>query len=195
MARKKYVIDPKEHPFLFSVGTKCAYDIDNDFYNGRHFMWLALNFDNLGPQAESSNPLTKAENFIKEVASEDGDCDSILQNIAGILKGVKANYLAKTITEDQKETILNRLADIASTEFLPYLYVVDTKKVASRIIEVPPEAAAKRTMSEYIIQDLLDGEFELVDLGAVALAASRIKRRRLIENGSNKYDIKKIWSK
>lgn len=195
MAKPKYAIDPKKHPFLFSVGTRCAYNIDNDFYKGKHFMWLALSFDDLDHQAESSNPLTKAENFIKEVVSEDGDCDSIYQNIAGIVKGVKAKHSANDITDEERNTIFNRLADITTADFLPYLYIVDTRKVASRIIEVPPDQAARRTMSEYKIFDLVEGEFELVDLGAAVNAAKRVRRRRLIENGKNKFDIKKICAK
>ena len=158
-------------------------------------MWLALSFDNHGPQAQSSNPLTKAENLVKEIASEDGDCHSIYRNIAGIVKGVYAKLSSNSITEEQKETILNRLSDITTTEFLPYLYIVDTKKVASRIIEVKPEEAAKTSMSEYKILDLQEGEFELVDIGAVVMAAKKIKRRRLIDNGTHKYDVKKFLDK
>lgn len=176
-------INIDEHPFLFSTTTRFAYNIDNDFYGGKHYVWVALKFDDLDVQAANSNPLTIANNFIREVATTDGHCDRINANIVGVRNGARIMSQMGKIDQDTKQRIINRIKDAYYEDFLPLVYVVNTKKIASRIIEVPPDEAALPTSPEYKILDLQAGEYELIDLGRVIKASRRLVRRRLTEYG------------
>lgn len=176
-------INIHEHPFLFSTTTRFAYNIDNDFYGGKHYVWAALKFDDLEVQAANSNPLTIANNFIKEVTTTDGHCDRINANIVGVRKGVAMMQKLGAIDQNTKRRIINRINDAYYEDFLPLVYVINTSKVVSRIIEVPPDLAALPNSPEYKIVDLQSGEYELIDLGSIITAARRLQRRRLSDYG------------
>lgn len=171
-------IDVDKYPYLFSTTTKIAKNIDDDFYGEKHFVWIALKFDD-PDQAANSNPLTIANNFIREVVTFDGHHDRINANVVGILNGVKEMRKLNMISEEDKKDIMRRMHIATYDDFLPLLYVIDAKKVASRIIEVPPDKAAKPDSPEYKLLDLQNGEYELIDLSDVICNAKRIKRKRI----------------
>jgi hypothetical protein len=169
-------IDVNQYPFLFSAGTVLAYNIDNDCYGGKHFVWCALSCDSRS-QAASSNPLSIARRLIEDVVSLDRHSDKINQNIAGILNG------AKILSENGKidrQTLLKvkmMVKTAVPTDFLPVIYVIDTNKVNKRIIEVPPSSTASKLSPEYKITDLVDSEYELIDVAQLVTAAHSIPRR------------------
>ena len=171
-------IDVDKYPFLFSTTTRIAKNIDEDFYNGNHFVWIALKFDDKS-QAANSNPLTIANNFIREVTTYDGHHDKINANKVGIMNGATVMCRLKKIKLKEKMQIMTRVKIATYDEFLPLLYVIDTRKVAARIIEVPPNEAAKPDSPEYKLYDLHEGEFELIDLADVIGAATKIERKRI----------------
>ncbi len=171
-------IDVDKYPFLFSTTTRIAKNIDEDFYNGNHFVWIALKFDDK-KQAANSNPLTIANNFIREVATYDGHHDRINANKVGMMNGAMEMYKHKKISKKERKQIMTRIEISTYDEFLPLLYIIDTKKVASRIIEVPPDKAAKPDSPEYKLLDLHENEYELIDLAEIVGAATRIERKRI----------------
>ncbi|MGN1367968.1 MAG: hypothetical protein ACI4WX_03795 [Aristaeellaceae bacterium] len=172
-----------DHPFLFSTTTKFAYNIDNDFYGGKHYVWAALKFDDLEEQAANSNPLTIANNFIKEVITTDGHCDRINANIVGVRRGAAMMLRSGAIDQQTQKRISNRINDAYYEDFLPLVYVIDTSKVASRIIEVPPAYAALPNSPEYKIMDLQSGEYELIDIARIITDTRKLKRRMVSEYG------------
>lgn len=171
-------IDVNEYPFLFSTTTRIAKNIDEVFYDGKHFVWIALKFDDK-TQAANSNPLTIADSFIREVTTYDGHHDKINANVVGILNGAKEMFRLKKIDKNKRNQIMVRVNIATYDEFLPLLYVIDTKKVASRIIEVPPDEAAKPNSPEYKLLDLQEGEYELIDLAEMVGAATKVMNRRI----------------
>ena len=169
-------IDINLHPFLFSTGTLLAYTIDNDCYNGRHFVWCALSCDSR-TQAASSNPLNIARRFIEDVVSLDRHSDKINQNIAGILNGAKTLFEKGIIDKETRTQVKAKVNNAVPTDFLPVMYVIDTKKVLPRIIEVPPAKIASKLSPEYKITDLTAGEYELIDVAQLISAAHSVPRR------------------
>lgn len=172
------IIDVDRYPFLFSTTTKIAKNVDEDFYGGNHFVWIALKFDDKS-QAANSNPLTIANNFIREVTTYDGHHDKINANKVGIMNGAVEMHRLKKISKKTKEQIMTRIHISTYDDFLPLLYVIDTKKVLSRIIEVPPAKAAKPDSPEFKLYDLHEGEFELIDFADIISAAAKIERKRI----------------
>ena len=179
-------IDINLYPFLFSTTTRFAYNVDNDFYNGKHFVWVALKFDDLYSQAANSNPLTIANNFIREVVTTDGHCDRIAANMVGVSNGAKRMCENGIINAETRKLIEYRIRDAVFEDFLPLVYIINTSKVKDRIIEVPPALAAKPDSPEFKIIDLENGEYELIDLGEIIRAARTLVRRRIY------YHVKKI---
>lgn len=164
------------HPYLFSTGTVLAYNIDNEFYDGKHFVWCALSCDSRD-QAASSNPLSIARRFIEDVVSLDTHSDKINQNIAGILYGSHVLCEKGLIDSETMDRIQGRVRLARWSEFLPLMYVIDTRKVISRIIEVPPVDAASKTSPEYKLTDLQEGEYELLDIAQLISAAHKVSGR------------------
>ena len=169
-------IDVNDHPYLFSTGTVLAYNVDKDCYGGKHFVWCALSC-NSRSQAASSNPLTIARRLIEDVFSLDTHSDKINQNIAGILNGAKILYNNGIIDSKTRKRVNRKVKDAVPSDFLPVIYVIDTRKVNSRIIEVPPIATASKLSPEYKLTDLKYGEFKLVDVAQLIHTATNVPRR------------------
>lgn len=179
-------IDADKFPLLFSTTTRLAYDIDNFYYNRKHFVWVALYVDNLNIQAASSNPLTIAADFAKGIVTLDRHNEKILGNIVGVRNGVKYMYEAGKITALLKKEIISYIQSATFKDFFPMIYIIDTKKVNSRIVPVPSIDGARASSPEYKIFDLQDGEFELLDLSEVISAGKIIPRERVGENAGKK---------
>lgn len=172
-------IDVDKHPYLFSTTTKLADSIDNLFYERKHYVWVALYFDNLDKQAASSNPLTRATDYAKGVMTLDRHSDIILGNIAGVLNGVKYMYNSKKIDKKTRDAITAKINTASFEDFFPMVYVIDTRKVNSRIVPVEPSETARATSPEYKIFDLQDGEFELLDLSDIVKAGKKLIGERV----------------
>lgn len=175
-------IDADKHPFLYSTTTKLAHDIDNFYYNRKHYVWVALYVDNLDVQAASSNPLTIAADFAKGIVTVDRHNEKILGNIVGVRNGVQYMFESKKIDRKAKKAITAMLQNARFEDFYPMIYIIDTKKVNSRIVPVPPKEGARASSPEYKIFDLQEGEYELIDLSEIIKAGKRIAGGRVSEN-------------
>lgn len=174
------MFDYETYPFIFSASTRLARSIDNNYYGEKHYVWAALKFDSLKEQAAGSNPMTIAKRFIEEVYSEDGHGDKIIAHIVALKKG--AAYMLKNgkIDVRTKRIVDKRINAALNDDFLPLIYVVDTKKVESvredRIEPVPMAKAAKDKTPEYRIYDLAEDECEVIDLGAIIDSLNLVER-------------------
>jgi len=168
-------INLDEHPFLFSTTTRLAYNIDNDYYDGKHYVWVALRFDDLDNQAASSNPLSIAADYVKGVMTMDRHSFSILANIAGVTNGAKQMKTLKRINNKKMKEIIAEINRAKFEDFMPMVYVIDSRKVATRIIEVPPAETARSLSPEYKITDLQEDEYELIDFSEIVKINRKIK--------------------
>lgn len=175
-------IDSDRYPLLFSTTTKLAYNIDNYYYGRKHYVWVALYVDNLDIQAASSNPITIAADFAKGIVTKDRHNEKILGNIVGVRNGVQFMYKAERISKKTKDAIISKINDATFEDFYPMLYIIDTKKVSSRIVPVPAKDGARASSPEYKIFDLQDGEYELIDMSEIIKAGKKITGERVTDN-------------
>lgn len=147
---------------LYSLGTRLAYKIDNEFYSRKHFVWCTIHFHS-DKQAPSSNPYTIAKRFLSQVLSGDRHDPFIKSNAIGILRGAKSHYENGDISTRQYNTLkqIVRLAEYK--HFMPILYIIDAKKTIRRAKIVESKKKASDSSVELIIEDLTDGEFEIID--------------------------------
>lgn len=155
-------IDTKKYRFMFSVGTKLAYKIAKRYYGSVHYVWCAVDFDN-AEQPPTSNPLTIAKRLMSIVIGGDRHATEIDSNKAGILNGANAKYEEKVIDVNQLNEIKQLVALADYEAFFPVLYVIDTKKVSARSIEVDITNRASDRSIEYKVVDLSENEFQLID--------------------------------
>lgn len=156
------MIDPNVTPFLFSVVTNIAYRIAKDYYGNVQYVWCAPKFNSLN-QPPTSNPLTIAKRYIEQIKSGDRHTNEIDANKAGILRGVKAKQNDNVIDAKQNREIRSIVAYAKYEDFFPVLFVIDTRKVIAKCNEVEVENRATNSSQEYLITDLLPGEYELID--------------------------------
>lgn len=75
-----------------------------------------------------------------------------------------AKYKAGIINSTQRSEI-EQIVSLADYEaFCPVLFVIDTKKVAGRSIEVDVKDRASDHSIEYKVIDLAEDEFQLIDI-------------------------------
>lgn len=157
------MIDTDKVPFMFSVGTKLAYKIAKRYYGNIHYVWCAFDFNNK-KQPPTSNPLTIAKRWMSIAVGGDRHVKEIDDNKAGILAGAMAKYKAGIINSTQRSEI-EQIVSLADYEaFCPVLFVIDTKKVAGRSIEVDVKDRASDHSIEYKVIDLAEDEFQLIDI-------------------------------
>lgn len=157
------MIDTNKVSFMFSVGTNLAYKIAKRYYGNIHYVWCALNFNNKN-QPPTSNPLTIAKRWMSIVVSGDRHAREIDDNKAGILTGAKIKYDAGIINSTQRTEIAQIVSLADYRAFCPVLFVIDTKKVADRSIEVSVKDRASDRSIEYKVTDLAEDEFHLIDI-------------------------------
>ena len=122
---------------------------------------------------------TIAINFIQEAATYDRHSVQIKQNIAGITRGAKVMKEHGAINGRLRNQIIRRLDAATYDDFLPLIYVIDTRKVAARIIPVPPDEAARPDTPEYKILDLRDDEYTVIDLAEIVSITRSFPSRRV----------------
>ncbi|MDE7325929.1 MAG: hypothetical protein K2N63_06615 [Lachnospiraceae bacterium] len=82
--------------------------------------------------------------------------------MVGILVGAKAKLDACIIGKKDYNDIRKIVSMAEYKDFLPILYVIDSRKVKDRCIEVEKTAKANDSSIEYRIEDLTEDEFEKI---------------------------------
>lgn len=153
-------------PLLFSVGTKLSYRINNRFYNGVHYVWVADSF-NSKDQPPTSNPCTIIKRYLEQILWGDRHATEIYNNKAGILRGAKAKLDAGIITKNQFKQIGTLVSCADYRAFFPVLYIIETQAVRSKCEAVPVEDRASDDSFEYKITNLENGEYHILDFESV----------------------------
>ena len=150
-------------PVLYSVGTKLAYQINENYYGGTHYVWCAEAFDS-PLQAPTSNPLTILNRYAHVCLKQDRHCCEISDNLAGIQRGAKAKFDAGVIDKVQQREIRKLINASKWDAFLPVLYIIPTYLVKAKCIEVPVKDRASNNSYEYKIEELNHGEFQAIPI-------------------------------
>jgi hypothetical protein len=86
-------------PVLYSINTRLAYTLAEQFYGSIHYAWCAPRFDYANGQPASSHPLILCRRRLTDVISGDLHSDLIEKNRAGLLVGVEAKKEAGIIDD------------------------------------------------------------------------------------------------
>lgn len=154
-------IKPSKNPFLFSAGTLLAYKIAKTYYNDVHYVWCTTEFHSLS-QAVTSNPLSICKRLLEITTTGDRHAKEINDNKAGILIGANEKLKTGIITSDQYKTINEYVSCASYDAFLPVLYIIDSRKVKTKCIEVLPKEKASDISVEYKITELHNDDFQII---------------------------------
>jgi hypothetical protein len=156
---------------LYSTNTTLKYRIQKQFCGDRHHVWCspffegaALNKYAIGRnQPASSDPSTIYRDLCRAVDTKDGGCLKIGSQ-KKVLKGLAGIWLASgAITRDQRNEIVAMVTRSDFSDWRPLLFVIPYATVTSRVALVPRSQRASHE-PEYIIRDLADHEFNIIEL-------------------------------
>lgn len=154
-------LNVNKNPFLYSVGTQLAYKIAKRYYGNVHYVWCTTEF-NSSKQPPTSNPATICKRYLEQIATGDRHTREIETNMAGILKGAKAKLNSGVINKKEYNEIRSIVSVAEYEAFYPILYIVESKKVKDRCLEVTISERASDDAVEYKIEDLKENEFSII---------------------------------
>lgn len=162
---------------LYSVQSYLAYYINTHFYNSVHYVWCASSFDSetnatLTPKLPyTSNPKHIYNSFKKDISTNDNHYirSEIRRNTVGLLNGANVMLNKGKITNEQfalvKTIIKNCQKGNAVIEyFRPLIYVIPYELNKQIIRPVEVEKRALPLSNEYIIEELTEGKFDIIDI-------------------------------
>lgn len=154
-------LNARKNPFLYSVGTQLAYKIAKRYYGNVHYVWCTTEFNSL-TQPPTSNPATICKRYLEQISTGDRHTKEIENNIVGILKGAKAKLNSGVIGKSEYNDIRSIVSAAEYEAFFPVLYIVESKKVKDRCIEVVVGDKASDNAVEYKVENLKEDEFEII---------------------------------
>lgn len=154
-------LNVNKNPFLYSVGTQLAYKIAKRYYGNVHYVWCTTEF-NSSKQPPTSNPATICKRYLEQIVTGDRHTREIGTNMAGILKGAKAKLNSGVINKKEYNEIRSIVSVAEYEAFYPILYIVESKKVKDRCLEVVISERASDDAVEYKIEDLKENEFGII---------------------------------
>lgn len=151
----------KSNCFLYSVNSYLAHWINENFYQGIHYVWCTplFNCENNPP---SSNPKEIYNSLIEDVKRQDKHSDKIRKNKLGLLKGTEKMFELGIITQKERDDILLIIREASINKFSPLLYIIDLNQAGKKFNPVPREERANILSDEYIIKNLYTDEFDVI---------------------------------
>lgn len=148
---------------LYSQVTKIAYEIEQDYYGGIHYVWCC-DMPTYGPsQPPTSDPIERCQRIISAIYSNDRHEALIEENKKSIRNGALYKCRDKVISNAQRKEITVKIKGAKIRDFSPLLLIIDYEKVRTRLIPVDPSDKASDISEEYKIIDLRNDEFDIVD--------------------------------
>jgi hypothetical protein len=155
---------------LYSTNTWLAYHICELFYGQEHYVWCTPAFDPRSVAAyastvpPTSSPSEVYHSLLQEVVRGDLHSTKIEENRRGILRGADFKRTAGVITQEEQDEIAAVVAAAVARDFRPLLYVIPYSQVASIVKKVAVNQRAHPLSSEYIIERLPRGAFDIIQL-------------------------------
>jgi hypothetical protein len=153
---------------FYSTNTLLAYQISQQFYSAKHFVWCTPHFDSWSGRGgytvpDSSSPKQIFIDLYRAVSKMDRHSTKIKENKVGLRRGVAAKKAAGVINDEQAKKILALIKNAESGHFRPYLYVIPYSLVKDQIIEVPTDERANPAAEEYKILELPRSCFDCIE--------------------------------
>jgi hypothetical protein len=156
---------------MWSAGNRVSHRIAQEYF-GYHYVWCTPTFEKAAvgryaigaAQPASSDPATIYRRLW--AATRPGSADQHDRDVAqhrSTLEGVAQRLFASgRIDQSASEEIAAYVTSAHVTDWVPLIYAIPYGPVASRIRLVPPAFRAGQSM-EYIIPDLVAGEFDVIE--------------------------------
>lgn len=154
-------LNTKQNPILYSVGTHLAYKIAKRYYNNVHYVWCTTSFNASG-QPPTSNPSKICRRYLEQIVTGDRHAKEIENNATGILRGAKAKLNNGIIHKKEYNEIRSIVSAAEYESFFPMLYIIESKKVKNKCVEVLAADKANDNAVEYKIENLMESEFEAI---------------------------------
>jgi hypothetical protein len=155
---------------FYSTNSYLSYHINTTFYDDKHYVWCSPVFDPTRLDAsdprrripKSSSPLGIYRTYLEDVDSKDLHSDAIRRNKLGLKAGAAIKLKEEVIDGDEYQMIIDIVDASGIQDFAPVIYVIPEHLVASKIKRVSVSSQANPLSTEYIIENLAKGEFELL---------------------------------
>ena len=153
---------------LYSASTSLAYNLNQHYYGGKHWVWCNPFFDQQAARdagyaaPPSSIPLDIYRSLAQAIATGDLHSDGVKQNRTGLLRGAKAQLSAGRITASQHADIVAIVRKAHVADFAPLIYVMPFARVARDAVAVAPLVAANPFSAEYQIASLDRRDFHII---------------------------------
>jgi len=147
--------------YLYSINTQLAYSINENYYNGSHYVWCTARYDEK-QNPPSSNPREIVHSFSIDVDNRDSHSSKIEQNRMGLLKGVNAKFSAGIINEKTRDEIRYIITNADITYFKPIIYIINRNSVNKSLVRVPANETAEFFSQEFLIEDLKSKHFDII---------------------------------
>ena len=153
---------------LYSTNTSLAYNLNQHYYGGQHWIWCNLFFDEAAARAAghaappSSMPIEIYRSLSHAIARADFHNDMIKQNRIGLLRGAKAQLAARKISQSQFDDVRAIIRKAQLADFCPLIYIIPFAGVAAKVMRVSPISAANPFSAEFQIASLDRGKFDII---------------------------------
>lgn len=148
---------------LYSINSFLAYQINEKYYKGTHYVWCAPKFV-CSDNPPSSNPKEILKCFLNDVARHDNHSIKIEQNRLGLLNGVEIKYKSKVIDDRQRTNLIKIINNADIYYFRPLIYIIPYNKIKNKLVGVDSFDKAEYFSEEYKIENLFTNEFDIIDI-------------------------------
>ncbi len=160
-----------DNHIFYSTNSYLAYQINENFYNGIHFVWCSPVFDssalakfdirkNIPP---SSNPYKIYLSLKEDVENNDLHSSKIDSNKKGIKAGASIMLNKGLISEHEFAMIIRTVDTSSLKDYRPVLYLIPKTLVNQKLEVVDVDEKANPLSVEYRILDLTREEFEIIE--------------------------------
>lgn len=155
------------NPVLYSTMTELAFNVNSQFYGGRHYLWCTPYFGSNYKSPHftvppSSSPLEIYNTLKKEIEGADRHATKIPLNRLGIKKGAEAMKARGVITNDELQDII-QISDLAAPhQFRPLLCVIPRQNAIACYKKVDVKDKANPLSYECIVSDLPQSAFDII---------------------------------
>ena len=147
---------------FYSVNSFLSYMINETYYNGEHYVWVAPSY-NVEDNPPSSNPAELYSIILNDVTKKDNHSSFIKRNKIGILNGAEQKFEEKVITLDEKNEIITILDKSDISDYRPLLYIIPSERVNKLIKRVDLMTRASPFSKEFKIENLKRIDFDIIE--------------------------------
>ena len=155
------------NPVLYSTMSELAFNVNSQFYTGKHYLWCTPYF---GSNYQSphftvpptSSPLDIYSTLKNEIAGADRHGTKIALNRLGIRKGAEVMRSRGLITETDLQDII-QISELAQPQqFRPLLCIIPRQNALACYRKVDIKDKANPLSYECIVSDLPQTAFDII---------------------------------